>query len=56
MFSNRIDTYTPVKDDKLKAQSNSNFDFEGEGFSSMLEDDETLSGKLRETDAEIRED
>lgn len=56
MFSNKIDTYAPVKDDKLKSQSNQNFDFEGEGFSSMLEDDETLSGKLRETDAEILED
>lgn len=56
MFTNRVDTYTPVKDDKLKTQSNSNFDFEGEGFSSMLEEDETLSGKLRETEAEIRED
>lgn len=56
MFSNKIDTYTPVKDGKLSTQSNSTFDFEGEGFSSMLEQDETLSGKLRETDAEIRED
>ena len=56
MFSNKIDTYTPVKDDKLKSQSNQNFDFEGEGFSSMLEQDETLSGKLRETDAELSED
>lgn len=56
MFSNKIDTYAPVKDDKLKSQSNQNFDFEGEGFSSMLEQDETLSGKLRETDAELIED
>lgn len=56
MFSNKIDTYNPVKDDKLRASSNSNFDFDGEGFSSMLEKDETLSGKLRETEAEIRED
>ncbi len=56
MFSNKIDTYTPVKDDKLKSQSNQNFDFEGEGFSSMLEQDETLSGKLRETEAELSED
>ena len=37
MFSNKIDTYTPVKDGKLSTQSNSTFDFEGEGFSSMLE-------------------
>ena len=56
MFSNKIDTYTPVKDDKLKSQSNQNFDFEGEGFSSMLEQDETLSGKLRETETELSED
>ena len=56
MFADRINTYTPVKDDKLKSQSNQNFDFEGEGFSSMLEQDETLTGKLRETEAEIRED
>ena len=56
MFSNKIDTYTPVKDDKLKSQTSQNFDFEGEGFSSMLEKDETLTGKLRETEAEIRED
>ncbi len=56
MFSNKIDTYTPIKDDKLKSQTSQNFDFEGEGFSSMLEKDETLSGKLRETEAEIRED
>ncbi len=56
MFADRINTYTPVKEDKLKSQSNQNFDFEGEGFSSMLEKDETLSGKLRETEAEIRED
>lgn len=56
MFSNKIDTYTPVKDDKLKSQSNQNFDFEGEGFSSMLDQDEAVSGKLRETDAELMED
>lgn len=56
MFTNKIDTYTPIKDDKLKSQTSQNFDFEGEGFSSMLEKDETLSGKLRETEAEIRED
>lgn len=56
MFSNKIDTYTPIKDDKLKSQTSQNFDFEGEGFSSMLEKDETVSGKLRETEAEIRED
>lgn len=56
MFSNKIDTYAPIKDDKLKTGSNQNFDFEGEGFSSMLEKDETVSGKLRETDAEIKED
>ena len=56
MFSNKIDTYAPVKDDKLKSQSNQNFDFEGEGFSSMLEQDEVVSGKLRETDAELLED
>lgn len=56
MFSNKIDTYAPVKDDKLKSQSNQNFDFEGEGFSSMLERDEVVSGKLRETDAELLED
>lgn len=56
MFSNKIDAYIPPKDDKLKTQSNQNFDFEGEGFSSMLEQDETLTGKLRETDKEILED
>ena len=56
MFSNKIDTYAPVKDDKLKSQSNQSFDFEGEGFSSMLEQDEVVSGKLRETDAELLED
>ncbi len=56
MFSNKIDTYTPIKEDKLKSQTSQNFDFEGEGFSSMLEKDETLTGKLRETEAEIRED
>jgi len=56
MFSNKIDAYTPPKDDKLKTQSNQNFDFEGEGFSSMLEEDEALTGKLRETDNEILED
>lgn len=56
MFSNRIDSFTSAKDDKLKAQTNQSFDFEGEGFSSMLEKDEKLSGKLRETEIELLED
>ena len=56
MFSSKINNYTPIKDDKLKTTSNSNFDFEGEGFSSMLEEEETLTGKLRETEAELLED
>ena len=56
MFSNKIDTHIPLKEDKLKASSSNNFDFDGEGFSSMLENEENVSGKLRETDAEIRED
>lgn len=55
MFSNRIDTYTPVKDDKLKSTNNQNFDFDGEGFSSFL-DEEDVSGELRETDRELEED
>jgi len=55
VFSNKIDAYTPIKDDKLKSQNNQNFNFEGEGFSSML-DDEEISGKLRETQRELDED
>lgn len=55
MYTNGINTYNAIKDDKPKISSQ-NFDFEGESFSEMMEKEEPTSGELRETAQELAED
>jgi len=55
LYTNGINTYTPVKEDAPKLQSQS-FDFEGESFSEMMEKEQPAGKGLRETAQELAED
>lgn len=55
MYTNGINTYNTVKDEKPKLTSQS-FDFDGESFSDLMDKEEPAGKGLRETAQELAED
>lgn len=55
MYTNGINTYNTVKDEKPKLTSQ-NFDFDGESFSDLMDKEEPAGKGLRETAQELAED
>ena len=55
MYTNAINSYNSVKEDKPKA-TNQGFEFEGESFSDMMEKEQPAGKGLRETAQELAED
>ena len=55
MYTNGINTYNTVKDEKPKMTSQ-NFDFDGESFSDLMDKEEPAGKGLRETAQELAED
>ena len=57
MYSNGVNSYTPIKEDTFKPKMDSqNFNFDGEAFSDLMDKEEASGNGLRETAKEIAED
>lgn len=57
MYSNGVNSYTPIKEDAFKPKMDSqNFNFDGEAFSDLMDKEEASGNGLRETAKEIAED
>ena len=57
MYSNGVNSYTPIKEDAFKSKMDSqNFNFDGEAFSDLMDKEEASGNGLRETAKEIAED
>lgn len=57
MYSNGVNSYTPIKEDAFKPKMDSqNFNFDGEAFSDLMDKEEASDNGLRETAKEIAED
>ena len=57
MYSNGVNSYTPIKEETFKPKMDSqNFNFDGEAFSDLMDKEEPSGGGLRETAQELAED
>lgn len=57
MYSNGVNSYTPIKEETFKPKMDSqNFNFDGEAFSDLMDKEEAAGGGLRETAQELAED
>ena len=57
MYSNGVNSYTPIKEQAFKLKMDSqNFNFDGEAFSDLMDKEEPSGGGLRETAQELAED
>ena len=56
MYSNGVNSYTPIKEEHFKPKMDSQFNFDGEAFSDLMEKEEPSGNGLRETAQELAED
>jgi len=57
MYSNGVNSYTPIKEDAFNPKMDSqNFNFDGEAFSDLMDKEEASGNGLRETAQEMAED
>lgn len=56
MYSNGINSYTPIKEDILKPNIDTQLNFNGEAFSDLMDKEEPSDNMLRETAQELAED
>ena len=56
MYSNGINSYTPIKEDILKPNIDTQLNFNGEAFSDLMDKEEPSGNGLRETAQELAED
>ncbi len=57
MYSNGVNSYTPIKEETFKPKMDSqNFNFDGETFSDLMDKEEPSNNMLRESAQELAED
>lgn len=56
MYSNGVNSHTPIKEEPFKPKMESQFNFDGDSFSDLMDKEESAGGGLRETAQELAED